>query len=76
MAWYVSYRKSGHTVMRVFDSRGKAVEAAWQALDLGHKSALRVGPMEGMADKELGVRDLIRLRTAAVATSDTEGRPL
>jgi hypothetical protein len=47
MAWYVSYRTGGKTVMHILKSRGLAIEAACGFFDRGYRDALEVGPMLG-----------------------------
>jgi hypothetical protein len=47
MAWYVSYRTGGRTVMHILKSRELAIDAACRFLDRGHHDALEVGPKLG-----------------------------
>ena len=47
MAWYVSYRTGGSTVMHLFRRREHAIAAACGFLNRGHRDALEVGPMSG-----------------------------
>ena len=62
MAWYVSYRTGGSTVMHVFKRREHAIAAASEFLDRGYRDALEVGPMsENPEGKLLDERDLRRI---------------
>ncbi len=76
MSWYVSYRRGGGTVMHVFESRDLAIEAAWRALDQGHKDALCVGPMLGNPEgNTLSADDLIQLRKNRATTVAVGEKP-
>jgi len=71
MAWYVSYRTAGKTVMHILKSRELAIDAACRFLDRGYRDALEVGPMLGPRDSSgqprsssliLAHCELVRLR--------------
>lgn len=47
IAWYVSYRTGGTTIMHILRSRELAIDAACRFFDRGHYDALEVGPMLG-----------------------------
>src|SRR5208283_3919456 len=44
MAWYVSYRTGGSTVMHLFKRRELAIAGACELLNRGSPDALQVGP--------------------------------
>ena len=74
MAWYVSYRTGGTTVLR---NRELAIDAACRVFDRGYHDALQVGPMLGSRDGEvLDQEDIRRIqegrtsRPTAVAKLD------
>ena len=50
MAWYVSYRTGGTTVLR---NRELAIDAACRFFARGYHDALQVGPMLGSRDGEV-----------------------
>ena len=58
--WYLSYRRAGYTVMRVYRDRSSAIEAACRHLDGDHEG-LEIGPMlgsrEGNVLHEQAIRD-------------------
>jgi hypothetical protein len=60
MAWYVSYRTGGTTVMHILPSRELAIDAACQFFDRGYHDALQLGPMLGSRDGEVLDREHIR----------------
>jgi len=57
MAWYVSYRTGGTTVLR---NRELAIDAACRFFDRGYHDALQVGPMLGSRDGEVWDQEDIR----------------
>ena len=74
MAWYLSYRTGGTTVLR---NRELAIDAACRFFDRGYHDALQVGPMLGSRDGEvLDQEDIRRIqegrtsRPTAVAKLD------
>ena len=74
IAWYVSYRTGGTTVLR---NRELAIDAACRFFDRGYHDALQVGPMLGSRDGEvLDQEDIRRIqegrtsRPTAVAKLD------
>ena len=65
MAWYVSYRTGGTTVMHILRSRELAIDAACRFFDRGYHGALQVGPMLGSPDREvLDQEDIRRIQEA------------
>lgn len=66
MAWYVSYRTGGSTVMHIFKRREHAIAAACGFLNRGYRDALEVGPMsENPEGTLLNEQDLKNLTTGA-----------
>ena len=57
MAWYVSYRTGGTTVLR---NRELAIDAACRFFARGYHDALQVGPMLGSRDGEVLDQEDIR----------------
>jgi len=55
MAWYVSYRTGGRTVMHILKSRELAIDAACRFLDRGHHDALEVGPKLGSREGSVSI---------------------
>ena len=47
MAWYVSYRTGGTTVMHIFKGKELAIDVACRFFDRGYHESLEVGPMLG-----------------------------
>jgi len=81
MAWYVSYRTGGTTVMHILRGRELAIDAACRFFDRGYHDSLEVGPMLGSREGNvLDQRDIRRIqetRTSsrtAVATPDHRRR--
>ena len=63
MAWYVSYRTGGTTIMHILRSRELAIDAACRFFDRGHHDALEVGPMLGSREGNvLDQGDIRRIR--------------
>lgn len=63
MAWYVSYRIAGSTVMHIFKRREDAVVAAGEFLNRGYRDSLEVGPMSGDPEGQLlNEQDLRQIR--------------
>lgn len=70
MAWYVSYRTGGSTVMHIFKRRELASAAACEFFRRGFHDALEVGPMLGTREGNvLGERDLRRIESATPAAA-------
>jgi len=70
MAWYVSYRTGGSTVMHIFRRRELAIAAACEFFGRGSHDALEVGPMLGTRKGNLlDERDLQRIRSATPASA-------
>ena len=70
MAWYISYRAGGSTVMHIFKRRELAITAACELLGRGSRDALEVGPMlETRQGNVLYERDLQRIRSATPASA-------
>ena len=70
MAWYVSYRTGGSTVMHIFKRRELAIAAACGLLSRGSRDALEVGPMLKIRKGNvLDERDLQRIRSATPASA-------
>ena len=77
MAWYVSYRTGGATVMHVLKGRELAIDAACRFFDRGYHNSLEVGPMlgsrEGNVLDEGDIRQIQEAKTSppkVVAKSD------
>jgi hypothetical protein len=68
MAWYVSYRTGGTTVMHVLKGRELAIDAACRFFDRGYHDSLEVGPMlgsrEGNVLDEGDIRRILETRTS------------
>ena len=47
VAWYVSYRTGGTTVMHILKGRELAIDVACRFFDRGYHASLEVGPMLG-----------------------------
>jgi hypothetical protein len=43
--WYVACRLDGHTTMRIFKTKRRALKAAWQMLGDDPQRDVEVGPM-------------------------------
>ena len=43
--WYVACRLDGHTTMRIFKTKRRALKAAWQMLGDDPRRDVEVGPM-------------------------------
>ena len=76
MAWYVSYRTGGRTVMHILKSRELAIDAACRFLDRGHHDALEVGPMLGPREGNvLDERDIRRIQETGTSSPVAMARP-
>ena len=70
MAWYISYRAGGSTVMHIFKKRELAITAACELLGRGSRDALEVGPMLGTREGNvLDERDLQQIQSATPASA-------
>jgi hypothetical protein len=70
MAWYVSYRTGGSTIMHMFTRRELAIAGARKLLSRGSCDALEVGLMRGTRKgKVLDRRDLQRIRDGIVRST-------
>src|SRR5258707_7156540 len=72
MAWYVSYRTGGSTVMHLFQRKEHAIAAASEVLDRGYRDALEVGPMSEKPERKLlDEQDLKRIldKSSGAATT-------
>jgi hypothetical protein len=69
MAWYVSYRTGGTTVMHILRKREVAIDVACQFLDRGYHDSLEVGPMLGLREgnvlNEADVRQIQKARMSS-----------
>src|SRR6516162_8468819 len=65
MAWYVSYRTGGTTVMHVLKGRELAIDIACRFFDHGYRDLLEVGPMLGSREGNvLDEGDIQRIQEA------------
>ena len=70
MAWNVSYRTGGSTVMHIFKRRELAIAAACGFFSGGSHDALEVGPMLGTREGNvLDERDLQQIQSATPASA-------
>ena len=70
MAWYISYRAGGSTVMHIFKRRELAIAAACEFFNRGCHDALEVGPMLGTREGNvLDERDLQQIQSATPASA-------
>ena len=76
MAWYVSYRIGGKTVMHILKSRELAIDAACRFLDRGYRDALEVGPMLGPREGNvLDQRDIGRIQETRTSRPTAVANP-
>src|SRR6516162_2154355 len=76
MAWYVSYRTGGTTVMHILPSRELAIDAACRFFDRGCHDALEVGPMLGSREGNvLGHGDIRRIQEARTSRRTAVAKP-
>src|SRR6516165_4509675 len=65
VAWYVSYRTGGTTVMHVLKGRELAIDIACRFFDHGYRDLLEVGPMLGSREGNvLDEGDIQRIQEA------------
>ena len=73
MAWYLSYRTGGTTVLR---NRELAIDAACRFFDRGCHDALEVGPMLGSREGHvLGHGDIRRIQEARTSRRTAVAKP-
>ena len=69
VAWYVSYRTGGTTVMHILKGRELAIDVACRFFDRGYHDSLEVGPMlgsrEGNVLDEGDIRQIQEARTSS-----------
>jgi hypothetical protein len=76
MAWYVSYRTGGTTVMHILKSRALAIDAACRFFDRGYDDALKVGPMLGSREGNvLDLGDIRRIQETSTSRPTTATKP-
>jgi hypothetical protein len=76
MAWYVSYRTGGTTVMHILRSRELAINAACRLFDWGYYDTLEVGPMLGPREGTvLDQRDIRRIQETRTSRPTAVAKP-
>ena len=76
MAWYVSYRTGGTTVMHIIRNRELAIDAACRFFDRGYHDSLEVGPMLGAREGSvLNQGDIRRIQETRTSRPTEVAKP-
>ena len=76
VAWYVSYRTGGTTVMHILKDRELAIDAACRFFDRGYHKSLEVGPMLGSREGNvLDEGDIQRIQEARTSSPAAMAKP-
>ena len=76
VAWYVSYRTGGTTVMHVLKGRELAIDVACRFFDRGYHDSLEVGPMLGSHEGNvLDEGDIQRIQEARTSSPAAMAKP-
>ena len=76
MAWYVSYRTGGTTVMHIFKGKELAIDVACRFFDRGYHESLEVGPMLGSREGNvLDQGDIRRIRETETPRPTAVAKP-